>query len=148
MPSSAEPDLFGMVRTTETGCAGIRLPEIEFIHLAAPQNVRFGRSIQHRQRVARCPPGFVCRTGTSYCTRHHLDRIWWEADFQVHILRWNKKDLSTAVSAGVVCEGAADLVKQVPGFHNSPGQSGADIFEHLSHGVVKLWPTDGMNPAT
>ncbi len=92
--------------------------------------------------------GFVCRTGTSYCTRHHLDRIWWEADFQVHILRWNKKDLSTAVSAGVVCEGAADLVKQVPGFHNSPGQSGADIFEHLSHGVVKLWPTDGMNPAT
>jgi len=75
-------------------------------------------------------------------------RAWWAADFQVHVLRWNKKDLSTAVSAGVVCEGAADLVKQVLGFHNSPGQSGADILEHLSHGVVKLWPTDGMNPAT
>ncbi len=34
-------------------------PEIEFIHLAAPQNMRFGRSIQHRQRAARCPPWFV-----------------------------------------------------------------------------------------
>ena len=34
-------------------------PEIEFIHLAAPQDARFGRSIQHRQRAARCPSGFV-----------------------------------------------------------------------------------------
>ncbi len=29
------------------------------IGIAAPQNVRFGHSIQHRQRAARCPPGFV-----------------------------------------------------------------------------------------
>jgi len=47
----AEVNLFGGWRWLAHTAAGVAIlnPEIEFIHLAASQNVRFGRSIQHRQ---------------------------------------------------------------------------------------------------